>query len=233
MCRVAHSSIELTRKIRQAARGKPFAFCGCVMNKRLVPVVLVVLLTSRAALASDASGESDPLDEKAINASLTWVDASARMYGTAPGLGAYETLLGLQLAANYRFARRWSAGLVGSYWSGEFNNIGRLAAEARFDVLRYRFFDGWIVGEAGMAMSKHVIYGCGDCTPDQPHTGFGPTVGLGAGADFVPIPYASLGLEARMLGSAFTTTAEQYTQAGLTPSYFAGIRVSLHLPLGQ
>jgi hypothetical protein len=144
---------------------------------------------------------------------------------------------GFQLAASYRLSPTVSVGGIGSHWYLESGGrLSRFTGEARYHVVHARFLDVWGGAELGLATylevpipspADSVVPGATAGTPLE-RTRFAPMGALGAGVDFLPLPYVSLGLDARALGAVFGYSEHQ--PSGLTPAAFLGLTLAVHVP---
>jgi hypothetical protein len=144
---------------------------------------------------------------------------------------------GFQLAASYRLSPTVSVGGIGSHWYLESGGrLSRFAGEARYHLVHTRFLEVWGAAELGLATYLEVSQSmAGDSVapgappaPPMERTRFAPMGALGAGVDFLPLPYVSLGLDGRALGAVFGYS--EYQPSGVTPAAFLGLTLALHVP---
>jgi len=211
-----------------------------------------LVIAAPVARADEHERRPDPTAARALEVAAT-VD-----YVSVTQPGGQAGYYGVQFAALYRATPRLSLGAVGSHAiSHEWNHLTRVMGEGVFHVVRTRFVDAWGATEAGFAFSKYApptacwFYDAAtnpDGSPSnctyyglQKRTRLGPAAGVGAGFDFLPIPYVSLGVETRAVGVLFDTVSEPSTlnessatrdvPSGPTLTLYAGITLALHAPV--
>jgi hypothetical protein len=216
---------------------------------------IAVWIAAPNARADEHAKRPDPTAADAIEIAATmdsvWVQQD----------GAHAYYYGFQLAALYRATPWLSVGLVGSHAiSSDWNYLTRMMGEGVFHVLRTRFVDAWGATELGFGFSKFAppiecAHHDGGVNPDgspsncdyygsQKRTRVGPSAGLGVGVDFLPIPYVSLGVEARAIGVLFDTapappspntpfesSATRVVPGGPTLTLYTGVTLALRAPL--
>jgi hypothetical protein len=212
---------------------------------------VVVSIAAPNASADEHEVRTDPTAARAVEVAATvdyvWVQQ-----------GGHDAYYGFQIAALYRATPRISLGVVGSHAiSTHYNHLTRVMGEGVYHVLRTRFVDAWGATELGFAFSKFAPpvtcwFADGDVNPDgtpsnceyyglQKRTRVAPSAGVGAGLDFLPLPYVSLGAETRAIGVLFDTTpaasgpnessATRNVPGGPTLTLYAGVTLALHAPL--
>jgi hypothetical protein len=215
------------------------------MRLRLLATAAFALSTLFAARArAETTAPSDPTASHAIEVNASPVvfamhGSHTPLYDT--GLFAtWDPYVGGQLAIGYRSTPKLSLGAIGSYVSslGEGGRLLRFTGEARYHAVRGRFGDLWGAGEAGLAAAWLVPPGCGDCgevPPEQQRTRFAPLVGIGIGADFLPVPYFSIGIEGRALVALFDGMTPQrgHVPQNVAPGAMMAITLGLHVPLAE
>lgn len=180
-----------------------------------------------------------PVHALAVSVSL----ADAWMQGTS-ALQPYHNDGVVQIGAAYRVSPRFALGGVGSFSPGTENDhqTWRLSGEGRAFAVTTRFVEIWGAGEVGFAASRYVPndMGVADCivsggcaTPsDQKRPHLAPLAGAGAGVDFLPLRYVSVGVEGRALMPYFLARAVDGGPQGFSPIFTLGLSLGGRLPLG-
>jgi hypothetical protein len=190
------------------------------------------------ALAAEGAPADTPVHTLAVGAAF----ANGWIHG-ASVLRPYANDAVIQVGVAYRIAPRFTIGAVGSFSPGLENDhqLWRLSGEGRVLAVATRFVEVWGAGELGLAASKYVPndFGVGDCidpggcaTPSEERRfHLAPLVGTGAGIDFLPLRFASVGMEGRALLPYFVAHAAGSGPEGFSPIFTLGLTVSGRVPL--
>jgi hypothetical protein len=195
--------------------------------------VLALSLSSLSAAAAEGDAPNPAVHTLTVNGAFS----NAWVHGTSL-LQPYHNDAFFQLGAWYRLSPRVALGGLASFAPGveSEHQFWRLSSEARFFALATRFVEVWGAGEAGVAMTRYVAndVGNGDCIAPggcgipsnerRPH--FAPLVGLGAGVDFLPLRYVSIGLEGRALLPYFAAQSVENGPEGASPVFTVGLSLS-------
>jgi hypothetical protein len=171
-------------------------------------------------------------------------------YSPYSGTLRHGSYTGLELSVLYRATPRWSFGGLFAYAVNiDSLHLYRAAAAVSFHLVRKRFIDTWVGGEAGLAFARlglEVNCMCADSSGSTPcycddygnelHVRVAPEAGAAVGIDLLPIPWLSVGVVGRALGILFdrAPTRPDGTMDpapdGPTLSFFGGVTGTARVP---
>jgi len=140
----------------------------------------------------------------------------------------------LQIAGSYRVSRFFALGGLASTTVAEEGeqHFWHVAGEARLLALTSRFVEIWGAAELGLAATTYSPSACGDCGPVRDadlRAHFAPIFGPGAGVDFLPIKYVSLGVEGRALVPIYPAAPVAEGPTGVAPVFMFGLTLAAHI----